>query len=579
MTRALLRAAAVAIAVAGLVDPTFSVATREAPRLVVAVPGDASPEALQAATRLRAGMGTAAEATVRVVAATDNAAACPPGMSCVLVGSGSAPRHVMGDGSTLVGALLDESAAPAVRLTKVEAAAEQHPAATGLLRVHVAGDALRKGVHLDVRDGDALVGDAEVAASDRASAVADVPWWPMESGPRRLVVRASSADTSDEIEIGVNVVAAAHDVVAYDLRPSWASTFVRRAIEGDPRFRVRFRSRLGPDLAVANADAIRLDAPTLAAASVVIVGGPEALTGAEVGLLERFVRVRGGSLILLPDRALSGPVARFAPDGLRERLAREPLSVGPLRATELLVAKEGSVSHALASTGDGQPAVVAVPIGDGRVILSGAMDAWRYRAGNDAAFDTFWRSLVADAAMAGGRPLDVTTAPALVAPGQDVRIELRRRSMDEERTDMRAGLVVACDGQPEATVRLWPSGRATLAGVFTSARPGACRARASAAFPQEIKAESAFVVADRRSPPVRGEAGRRLQALAAAFDARVGHVGEEETLAAMIRARMRETAGAAIDADISPMHSPWWIVPFVACLGGEWWLRRRRGMR
>jgi hypothetical protein len=28
-----------------------------------------------------------------------------------------------------------------------------------------------------------------------------------------------------------------------------------------------------------------------------------------------------------------------------------------------------------------------------------------------------------------------------------------------------------------------------------------------------------------------------------------------------------------------PMHSPWWIVPFAACLGVEWWLRRRSGLR
>jgi hypothetical protein len=30
---------------------------------------------------------------------------------------------------------------------------------------------------------------------------------------------------------------------------------------------------------------------------------------------------------------------------------------------------------------------------------------------------------------------------------------------------------------------------------------------------------------------------------------------------------------------IHPMRSPWWIVPFGLALGGEWWLRRRRGGR
>jgi hypothetical protein len=28
-----------------------------------------------------------------------------------------------------------------------------------------------------------------------------------------------------------------------------------------------------------------------------------------------------------------------------------------------------------------------------------------------------------------------------------------------------------------------------------------------------------------------------------------------------------------------PMRSAWWLLPFAACLGGEWWLRRRAGLR
>jgi hypothetical protein len=28
-----------------------------------------------------------------------------------------------------------------------------------------------------------------------------------------------------------------------------------------------------------------------------------------------------------------------------------------------------------------------------------------------------------------------------------------------------------------------------------------------------------------------------------------------------------------------PMRSWWWVVPFIACLSGEWWLRRRAGLR
>jgi len=28
-----------------------------------------------------------------------------------------------------------------------------------------------------------------------------------------------------------------------------------------------------------------------------------------------------------------------------------------------------------------------------------------------------------------------------------------------------------------------------------------------------------------------------------------------------------------------PMRSPWWMLPFAACLAADWWHRRRRGLR
>ena len=40
------------------------------------------------------------------------------------------------------------------------------------------------------------------------------------------------------------------------------------------------------------------------------------------------------------------------------------------------------------------PPIWQTPIGRGRLIVSGALDAWRYR---DVAFDGFWKALAADA--------------------------------------------------------------------------------------------------------------------------------------------------------------------------------------
>ena len=38
-------------------------------------------------------------------------------------------------------------------------------------------------------------------------------------------------------------------------------------------------------------------------------------------------------------------------------------------------------------------------------------------------------------------------------------------------------------------------------------------------------------------------------------------------------------AGARVRVPIHPMRSPWWILPFTLCLGVEWWMRRRSGLR
>ena len=41
----------------------------------------------------------------------------------------------------------------------------------------------------------------------------------------------------------------------------------------------------------------------------------------------------------------------------------------------------------------------------------------------------------------------------------------------------------------------------------------------------------------------------------------------------------REVSAPPVRATTHPMRSGWWIVPFAACLSGEWWLRRRKGLR
>jgi hypothetical protein len=618
-----LRAVALAIAVAGIVDPVLTLERRVAPRLTIAVldgnadgvlPDGIREAALRAAERLRVAVSPTVDAHVRVVDRYDRASACPPGIPCAVVAGSSGPARLLGAGSTLMGVVrLDAATAPELSITRIDSPREQHPLAAGLLRVHLSGRGAGRDVRVEVLDGGALVGEATLGAISREggsqeggsrrggseeggseeggskeggskdpplqrSAAVDVPWWPIEIGPRSLVVRAlASSGDRDEAALGVDVRSTARDVVIYDARPSWASTFVRRAIEGDPRLRIRLRSRVAPELSVSVGGAVRLDASTLAGASVVIVGAPEEVNISDVDLLERFVRVRGGSLILLPDRPLSGPIVRLAPSGLRERLEREPVAMGPLRASELLVF--GSLSsrlRALAGTTDGEALVVATPIGEGRVVTSGAMDSWRYRSENEAAFDGFWRSVVAEAADAGGRTLEVTTSTGLAVPGGDVHVEVTRRSMEEAPVDISASALVACEGERPSMVRLWPSNRNRLAGVFTPSTTGPCQVRASLAGRRADEATTHFMVAERAARPERAMRLQRLQSLATAYGAPEVQAGEESMLATAIQGRMMTTK---VQTAVSPMHSPWWIVPFVACVGGEWWLRRRQGLR
>jgi hypothetical protein len=41
----------------------------------------------------------------------------------------------------------------------------------------------------------------------------------------------------------------------------------------------------------------------------------------------------------------------------------------------------------------------------------------------------------------------------------------------------------------------------------------------------------------------------------------------------------REVSAPPVRTTTHPMRSGWWIVPFAAGLTGEWWLRRRKGLR
>ena len=116
--------------------------------------------------------------------------------------------------------------------------------------------------------------------------------------------------------------------------------------------------------------------------------------------------------------------------------------------------------------GKGAPARAVVlewPDGAGRVLFSGAMDAWRYPATSDDGFARFWRARIAEGAAAAPARVEVSVAPGVPRPGEAVTIRARLRPTEFEQAApdrmelpaVRARLVGA-DGAAQA-IRLWPT--------------------------------------------------------------------------------------------------------------------------
>ena len=96
----------------------------------------------------------------------------------------------------------------------------------------------------------------------------------------------------------------------YDPRPSWATTFVRRALEADARFQVATLSSTSRGISAQTGGAVPLDDPRLDAFDVVIVGGLDRLSAADVRALDRYMRERGGAVVVVPDQRIDAGPAR-----------------------------------------------------------------------------------------------------------------------------------------------------------------------------------------------------------------------------------------------------------------------------
>jgi hypothetical protein len=248
------------------------------------------------------------------------------------------------------------------------------------------------------------------------------------------------------------------------------------------RFKVESISISSRGIAARTRGSLALSDPQLDSLDVIIVGGLDRLSTADVRALERFMRERGGAVVLVPDaRVDAGPARELMPPQATERLLERPATLSmkggaaALGASELLLLGSAGVEgEVVAAAADESPVVLSLPRGRGRVFISGAMDAWRYRASGDRGFDRFWQAAAAALALAAPPPIDVRISPPALRPLERGVGSVRLRPGGA------AAVAASVDGE---IIRLWPEPEAgTYRGTFTARKtPGRMSVEVTAA--------------------------------------------------------------------------------------------------
>lgn len=590
----LLRAIGVLIVVAGVIDPGL---TRvRATRPTVAVVSEDSVAQAALLGRVREALSSAVTVTgathpqdaARVVVGasvpiapdTDTRGADAPVVPTFVV-----LPHVIG-----VGAL---SLPPRVPL------ASRTPVAATLTRSTGRGVAA-----VQLRAGAVILAEDTVTLDAATPSTVSLPWVPSTVGTQALEFLAIDVSTTDTTRVlrAVSVDSTRWRVLTYDARPSYLATFVRRALERDPRFAVQTRvvTASGPQQRITRGSA---RAPSSLATldpsgvDVIVVGAPEALRAAEVEVLARAMRERGVSVVLLPDKAAGGPIDALVGSGgwrsLSVREAARIVAVSSARDTmggaarvprvaDSVLWRASSVGRPVRLAPDAEPLLMLAdgseapivwrqPMGAGELLVSGAFDAWRTRDPSQSTFEGTWRDLIAASAVRRAPSLVAAPEQLVLAPGEPVALTVT----------MRAGGVA-----PLVTVLEDGTGEPALGqAVYPTDAPGQWLATVRAPAVAGAYQVTVTAGADRSVVPlvVRDQPNRGLAdppALVAAWTrARGGRELPAGELGLLRGAVLTANRVAAEALPWHPMRSPWWIVPLTLALAGDWWLRRRRGWR
>ena len=585
-----LRLVAVLIAIAGAADPSWTRVLAEPQPVRISIIDrptldlpDASEtrraQAVASAARLRDRLDGDYTVEVRVVSDA-RLSACPESGVCVLV-SDERVENPIPAGAIVVGGIgIGASLTPNVSILQVEPPLTTGVNAAAVVRVHLRGVDVSGESTIEVSEGGVVLGTASHTWSNQGGsqdAAIDVPWVPLAEGLRRLRVSITAldgerTDLDNVTDVVANVRTEGLPILFHEAEASWLGTFVRRALEDDGRFVLAGGTRLAPSILVTRGREPALTDAALRAVRVAVVAAPHTLSNADVAALERFSRERGGTVVLLLDRRPEGPLTRLLPPIAAERQLTTAQAVGPLQITEAVTFSIGGAGVKTLASLDTQPVIVSRAVGRGHVIVSGALDAWRAR--DDGRFAAYWSSLVGDAALAAGPDVEVTLEPALAQPGDRVRVTVRHRTLDAAAASVNARAELRC-GDERTPIRLWPEARpGVMSATLTADGQGMCEVEASMESDEALIASAPLFVAS-DVMPLRVD-GPGLETTLAAYGGTLVRPGDEATLATAIRSAVHVER---VPRDTRPMRSPWWILPFAACLSGEWWLRRRSGAR
>ncbi len=285
-----------------------------------------------------------------------------------------------------------------------------------------------------LEDGQVELARTEHRWSGTETATIHLPYLAVTAGARRLTIRVEPARGERRLfdnRVDVLAMAEAREgrVAVIEPRPSWPAGFVRRQLENEPAFRVASILRTATDVVTHAGESPRgVTLDQLVPFDVVIAGAPEELRAAEVDALRQFAEVRGGTVVLLPDRRPTGAYTGLLPGTTTEQLLTEPRMLEPagIPASEIVSIAITAGVRPLASL-NGAPVVFSWPLGAGRVIFSGALDGWRYRGDPRSRAHEFWRDAIMTAALAAPPRVRLETEPAVVRSGRTARIVARVR--------------------------------------------------------------------------------------------------------------------------------------------------------